>query len=94
MGLGGLEGGPTSAAAAAELVAGVAGDSKMPNASCHSRLNSSLEPRPGLSRSLRKAMSLRSESSSSGLGAISEKREGTSEGRPPPAGHGEKLHQN
>lgn len=89
-GQGGLEGGPTSAAA---LTAGVAGGSKMPNASCHSLLNSSLEPKSGLRRSLRNAMSLRSESSSSGFCASSEEKEGSPERRPPPAGHRVQLHQ-
>lgn len=72
VGLGGLEGGrgpgaPPPAGGAAAAVAVAPGASKSPKASCHSLLNSSLDPGPGLSRSLRKAMSPRSPSSSSGL---------------------------
>lgn len=44
---------------------GVLGGSNTPKASCHSLLNSSLAPGPGLKRSLRKAMSPRSTSSPS-----------------------------
>lgn len=43
---------------------GVVEGSKTPKASCHSLLNSSLAPTPGLRRSLRKAISPRSTSSS------------------------------
>lgn len=44
---------------------GTMGGSNIPKASCHSLLNSSPAPGPGLRRSLRKAMSPRSPSSSS-----------------------------
>lgn len=49
---------------------GTLGGSNTPKASCHSLLNSSLAPGPGLRRSLRKAMSPRSPSSSSGRSPV------------------------
>lgn len=81
MGLGGFEGGRAAGPllAAPVLDGGTLGGSKSPKASCHSLLNSSLAPGPGLRRSLRKAMSPRSPSSSSspvsaGWGEPSESR--------------------
>lgn len=78
MGLGGFEGsgagaGPLIASpmlAGAMVDGGMLGGSYTPKASCHSLLNSSLAPGPGLRRSLRKAMSPRSVSSSSGLSPV------------------------
>ena len=73
MGLGGFEGGRAAAGpliSVPALEGGALGGSNSPNASCHSLLNSSLAPGPGLRRSLRKAMSPRSPSSSSGPSPI------------------------
>lgn len=58
---------------------GVLEGSNTPKASCHSLLNSSLAPGPGLRRSLRKAMSPRSTSSSSICSIVPVRREGPSE---------------
>lgn len=90
MGLGGLEAGRAAGSGPLVLAApvpagGTLGASNSPKASCHSLLNSSAAPGPGLRRSLRKAMSPRSPSSSSGLSPVAARLS-----RPPPLGEGER----